>query len=414
MLKLSERAIAALAVPTGKAEVWVSDSEVTGLRLRATVGAKNFLACWTDRATGERRRERLGAWGAITLDQAREAARIRLGEVAKGSDPKATRTAQRDAAAVERAERALTLEALVDDWAALHLASKRPRYSSEAVRAIKYAFAKHLKRPAAKMTKAEAVAVLDAILKAGNAAMAGRTLAYGRACYAWAEKRGKVADNPFEKIPIATGTVSRDRVLSDDEAGRVWNAALAMPQPWGPLIRLLMLSLARRDEVAGMRWSEISADGATWTIPPARMKRGQAHVLALSDAARAALASVTRIKGQDLVFTTTGKTPVSGFTKAKAALDKAAKVNGWRLHDLRRTGASALAAMGFNGIVADKLLAHQPAALSAVARVYQRHDYAAEKAKAWEAWGAHVARCASGNPASDKVADFAAHRRAVA
>ena len=414
MPKLSERSIAALAVPTGKSEVWVSDSEVTGLRLRVTVGAKTFLACWTDRATGERRRERLGTWGAITLDQAREAARIRLGEVAKGIDPKATRTAQRDAAAVERAERALTLQALVDDWAALHLASKRPRYSSEAVRAIKYAFAKHLKRPAAKITKAEAVAVLDAMLKAGNAAMAGRTLAYGRACYAWAEKRGKVAANPFEKIPIPTGTVSRDRVLSDDETGRIWNAALVMPQPWGPLFRLLMLSLARRDEVAGMRWSEISADGATWTIPPARMKRGQAHVLALSDAARAALASVTRIKGQDLVFTTTGKTPVSGFTKAKAALDKAAKVNGWRLHDLRRTGASALAAMGFNAIVADKLLAHQPAALSAVARVYQRHDYAAEKAKAWEAWGAHVARCASGNPASDKVADFAAHRRAVA
>lgn len=413
MPKLSERAIASLSVPTGKAEVWVSDSEVTGLRLRATTGAKTFLACWTDRATGERRRERLGTWGAITLDQAREAARIRLGEVAKGIDPKATRAAQRDAAAAERAERALTLEALVDDWAALHLASKRPRYSSEAVRAIKYAFAKHLKRPAAKMTKAEAVAVLDGMLKAGNAAMAGRTLAYARACYAWAEKRGKVAGNPFEKIPIPTGTVSRDRVLSDDETGQIWNAALAMPQPWGPLVRLLMLTLARRDEVAGMRWSEISDDGATWTIPPARMKRGQAHVVALSDAARAALASVARIKGQDLVFTTTGKTPVSGFTKAKAALDKAAKVKGWRLHDLRRTGASALAAMGFDAIVADKLLAHQPAALSAVARVYQRHDYAAEKAKAWGAWGVHVARCASGKPASDKVADLAAHRRAM-
>jgi integrase len=323
------------------------------------------------------------------------------------------RLEKRDAAAREKAERALTLETLVDDWAKLHLSSKRPRYAAEAVRAIKHAFVKHLKRPAARLSKAEAVAVLDDLLKAGSAAMAGRTLAYARACYAWAEKRGKVTGNPFEGIPIGAGIVARERALTAEETGRIWNAAAGMGEPWGPLFRVLLLTLARRDEVAGMRWSELSGDLATWTIPGARMKRGQAHVVALPEAARAALATVKRIKGQDLVFSTTGKTPVSGFTKAKATLDKAAKVTDWRLHDIRRTGVSALAAMGFNPVVADMLLAHQPTRLSTVARVYQRHDFAAEREAALKAWAEHVARCAGGkDDAAENVADLAAHRAA--
>jgi integrase len=166
------------------------------------------------------------------------------------------------------------------------------------------------------------------------------------------------------------------------------------------------LTLARREEVAAMRWSELSDDLTVWTIPGARMKRGQAHVVALSRQARDALRSVARIKGQDLIFSTTGKTPVSGFTKAKAALDKAAGVMHWHLHDIRRTGVSALAAMGVDSIVADKLLAHQPGKLSAVARVYQRHDFATERKAALEAWATHILRCATPDVTADNVVAF--------
>lgn len=394
MPRLTEKAIAGLTIPAGKREAWLSDAEVVGLRVRAMAGGRTFYACWTDRATGERRRERLGTWGALTLEKAREAARAILGDVAKNIDPAAVRQERREAAEARKAEAALTLAALVNDWAALHLAQKRPRYASEAVRALRYAFAAHLERPAARLTKAEVVAVLDGLTKAGHAAMAGRTMAYGRACYAWAHKRGRLPGNPFAGLPIPAAVVARERVLSPEEVGRIWNAAKAMGEPWGPLFRLLLLTLARREEVAGMRWGELSPDLSTWTIPGERMKRGAAHVVALSEPAREALRAVTRIKGQDLVFSTTRKTPVSGFTKAKAALDKAAKVTGWRLHDIRRSGVSALAAMGFNPVVADLLLAHRPATLSAVARVYQRHDYAAEREAALKAWAAHVLRAA--------------------
>ena len=180
MPRLTEKAIAELSIPPGKREAWLSDSAVQGLRLRGTSGgAKTFFACWTDKATGERRREKLGAWGGITLEQAREAARGILGEVAKGGDPKAQRAAKRAAAELEKAERALTLDALIGHWAKLHLSGKRPRYAHEAQRALKVAFADRLDTPASRLPRADVVAVLDAMASAGKGALAGRTMAYG-------------------------------------------------------------------------------------------------------------------------------------------------------------------------------------------------------------------------------------------
>jgi integrase len=406
MPKLTDRFLASFKPAPGKKDRLAFDTECRGLGVRATAaGTRTFILQWTDPATAQKRREPVGVWGGITVDQAREAVRARLGDVAKGIDPRAVRLAAREKAAAVRAEAQLTIEALVDDWAKLHLASRRPRYRAEAVRAIKLAFAGYLKRPASHLSRADAVNVLDQLVNADTPAIAGRTLAYARACYGWAEKRGKVPSNPFTGLPIPAGVETRDRVLSGAELGRVWTAAATMAVPWGPYFRLLTLTLARREEVAGMRWSEMSLDLSSWTIPSVRMKRGQAHVVALPEAARDALRAVTRVKGQDLVFSTTGKTHVSGFTKAKAALDKAADVTDWRLHDFRRTGVSALAAMGFDSIVADKLLAHQPAKLSGVARVYQRHDFAPEREAALVAWAAHVLRCAaSGSEPGNVVA----------
>jgi integrase len=396
--KLTDRFLATFKPEPGKKDRLAFDTECRGLGVRASAnGTRTFIVQWTDPTTTQKRREPLGVWGGITVDQARAAVRVRLGDVAKGIDPRVARFAARAKAEAEQAEAKLTLEALVDEWAKLHLAARRPRYRAEAVRAIKLAFVDYLRKPAARVTRADAVNVLDQLIKADTPAIAGRTLAYARACYGWAAKRGKVPTNPFTGVPIPAGVEARERVLSSDELGKVWNAAAAMAEPWGPLFRVLVLTLVRREEVAAMRWPELSHDFAIWTIPGTRMKRGHAHVVALPDLARDALRAVTRIKGQDLVFSTTGKTHVSGFTKAKAALDKAAKVTDWRLHDFRRTGVSALAAMGFDSIVADKLLAHQPGKLSGVARVYQRHDFAPERKAALEAWAAHVLRCAHPN-----------------
>ena len=180
----------------------------------------------------------------------------------------------------------------------------------------------------------------------------------------------------------------------------------ALSYPFGPFYKLAILTLQRREQVAAMRWSELAPDLSQWMLPGSRMKNGKPHDVHLSVAAHAVLCDIPRIEGCDFVLSTTGKTPVSGFSKAKAALDAAivtarteaaVKANGkaeplaeWRTHDLRRSGVSTLARLGIDSIVADKILAHQPAKLLGVAAVYQRHDFARERAAALDAWAAHV------------------------
>ena len=106
-----------------------------------------------------------------------------------------------------------------------------------------------------------------------------------------------------------------------------------------------------------------------------------------------------RFEGCDWVFTTNCRMPVSGFSKVKERLDRLSGVSGWRLHDLRRTGVSALARLGVDAVVADMLLAHQPSRLQGAAKVYQLHDFGPERARALEVWARHVGRCAFGESA---------------
>ena len=183
--KLTERLVAGLVPTLGAREAWLSDTEVPGLRLRATAGVATYFACWTDRATGERRREKLGPRGALTLEQARDAARAVLGGVARGDDPQAKRAARRAEVEREREASRLTLRVLLGEWARLGLKERRETYRAEAVRAVSHAFAEHLDKPAHRLSRDAAVGVLDGLAEAGKAAMAGRTMAYGRACYAW-------------------------------------------------------------------------------------------------------------------------------------------------------------------------------------------------------------------------------------
>ena len=152
--KFTDRFISSLKVEPGRKDRLVFDSACPGLGVRVTAkGTRTFLAQWTDPATRRKVREPIGVWGAITIEQARDAARARLGAVAKGIDVRAERLRQRAEAERERAELALTFEALIEEWAALHLVRRRPRYAAEAVRAIRCGFGGLLKRPAAQISR---------------------------------------------------------------------------------------------------------------------------------------------------------------------------------------------------------------------------------------------------------------------
>ena len=407
-MKFTDRSLSKLTLEAGQKDRIVFADDPRQLGVRVTSSSRLvFLVQWTDPTTKRKVRERIGDYGPVTIEDAKARARDLIGRVARGTDPRAERIAAAEADKAARAEDELTLDVLIVSWAKRHLSNRRERYAEEAQRALRYAFGDHLRRPATRLLRADIVKALDGLAASGKRTTADRTKAYGRACYGWAVSREMLAANPFEGLAAFSDEVSRDRVLTDGEVAEINAVASAMPYPWGPFYRIALLTLQRRDEVAGMCWSELSADRSLWTIPGARMKNGKPHDIHLSEPVRAILRAIPRIAKRDLVFTTTGKTPISGFSRAKAGLDaaivkartKAAEEAGrddpepltpWRLHDFRRTGVSTMAALGIDSIVADKILAHKPAKLKGVAAVYQRHEFAKERRMALEAWAAHV------------------------
>ena len=143
-------------------------------------------------------------------------------------------------------------------------------------------------------------------------------------------KRGTVPSNPFAELPLPSAVNKRDRVLSDEEAAAIWRAAGEAPLPYRAIVRLLMLTGQRREEVAGMTWAELSEDLATWTIPATRTKNGIPHLVPLSQPARELLHALPfehqRAK-LALVFPGERGTPFSGWSKAKSALDTASGVS---------------------------------------------------------------------------------------
>jgi integrase len=315
-----------------------------------------------------------------------------MGDVAKGLDPAndRKRKAARDA---------LTFETLVRQWETLSLADRRKRYATEAVRALSYAFASHLKTPAADLSRGVVVRILDNLAKGGKNAMASRTAAYGRACYHWAVKRGSLSTNPFQDLPLAP-VANRDRVLTDDELRAIWRATEG-PGSFNAIVRTLILTGQRRAEVGTMSWGDVAADFSAWTIPSGRAKNGVAHLVPLSSKVQAILQAVPR--GKDGLVFPGLRGPFNGFSKAKEALDKASGVKDWRLHDLRRTLATGLQRLGVRLEVTEASLNHVSGSRAGIVGVYQRHDYAAEKRRALDLWAAHISAIVGTGEAADNV-----------
>lgn len=241
--------------------------------------------------------------------------------------------------------------------------------------------------------------MLDAIVDRGAPIVANRTLAIFRRLCHGAIERGIVTVSPCDKLKPPAAEKSRDRVLTDDEVRLAWRAFESIGWPFGPIAKLLLLTGARRDEVASATWAEIDLAAKTWTLAKERSKNGVAHEIPLSDAAVAILAELPRIgeRKDALVFSTTGKTAVSGFSNAKVQIDAAmlgllkaaaGEVEAparWTFHDLRRTAASGMAGLGIAPHVVEAALNHKSGTIKGVAAVYNRYSCAAEKRAALDA-----------------------------
>ena len=146
-----------------------------------------------------------------------------------------------------------------------------------------------------------------------------------------------------------------------------------------------------------MQWSELDLRARTWTIPKERTKNGKEHLVHLSPQALTIINGLQQIEGCPFLFSTTYDTPISGYGKAKLKLDSMMPdVPAWRVHDLRRTAASGMAALGFQPHVVERVLNHISGAQGGLVGVYQRHEYLEERKRAIEAWGSYLSQLVSG------------------
>jgi len=400
--KITETLIDRETCPAGKGIFEVFDTDQRGLVLR--VYASGSKAFWCRYSVGGRKiKFRLGDTSAISVKDARDAVKKAMGELAQGRDPAGERKAKREVEQRKADESAFTLRVLIDRWASVGLKDARPNYRDEAARALKVAFASRLDRAAADLTDKAVIKVKSALIEAEKDATASALLRYGHAAFAWAISERLVDGNPFAGIKKPS-VPSRERVLTDEELGAIWRAT-GGPGSFNAIVRLLMVTGQRREEIAGMSWSELSDDFTMFTIPAARSKNGVASIVPLPSPARQIIESAARRKGVDLVFP--GDSSVfQNWGHAKKRLDAASGVKVWRLHDLRRTVATNLQALGVRLEVTEAVLSHVSGSRGGIAGVYQRHDWLDEKRAALTAWGEKVAAIIEGRAAADNIHEF--------
>ncbi len=380
-LKLTKRVIDNLQ--PGPKDVFHWDADITGLAVKVTPkGKKTFLVQYRPggRSTPTRKIF-LGPYGTVTLHKARIEAKRILGLRAEGRDPAFERQQAKHRASSNK------FTDIAANFLENHAAQNRT--VDETARILKRdVLPKWGKRSIHEIGKRDVNDLLDAVVARGSNVMANRLLAVLRKLFNWSLSRGIISASPCEGVSAPHRERARDRVLSDGELIAIFNTAKQTGGAFGAIIQTLVLTGQRRNEVSKMTWAELELEKDQWTIPSARTKNEKPHFVHLSEQAIAVISSVPDIGA--FVFTSNGKTPFSGFSKAKKRLDETSGVTDWRLHDIRRTVTSGMAQLGIAPHVADKILNHQSGTISGAAAVYQRHEFLDERRTALGAWGNYV------------------------
>jgi integrase len=405
------------ALKPGEKPRFLWDHEVKGFGLKVTPsGTRTYIFQYRLGGRGAKtKRYTIGTHGRMTPDEARKRAKRLAAQVLDGADPSAIRRTERQ----ERVD--LAFDAYVSRFLELQMEHRAPRFRELTSAILRVHVTPRLRDKALPaITKGDVVHVLDG-LPAGQIALRRNTFAILRLLFNWAVNRGDIAQSPIANMTAPAAVAARDRVLTDPELALVWQGAGQLGYPFGPFVRLLVATGQRRDEATKLDWSELDRESATWSIPSERTKNGKPHLVPLNALAVATLGEVAALRTksaetwpkQGLVFTTTGKSGISGYSRAKSRLDEiiadlaqsaeAEPPKPWRLHDLRRTLATGMQRLGVRFEVTEAILNHLSGSRSGVAAVYQRHDWAAEKRVALHAWADHIERRLAPQPVDNVI-----------
>ena len=418
--KITKRTVDALEPGAGDIFLW--DEELRGFGLKLThAGRRSYVYQYRLGGRGTKtKRWTIGTHGSPwTPATARaEAERLAL-LVGQGIDPvDAEKVRQREA-------QTLGFEAYLETFTEGYLKVEWGPSWPQAKRQIEMHALPHLKTIALPaLTKTDINTVFDKLQ--ARPALARNVWAVLSKMLSWAARRGDLTANPMATMDPPTGAKARKRVLSPLELTALWHASAKLNDPFGPFVRLLLITLQRRAEVAGLAWKELSHNEKLWRLPGERTKNGLDHLVPLSTLAIAEL-DARGWKHRGFVFSTTGKTAISGFSRMKTQLDRhmaaelqrlvnercdlagddryEVKLEPWRLHDLRRTGTTRMQGLKVGIEITERVINHhQGGTTSGIKGIYNLWEYRDEKAEALEAWSDWLSQLVNdAKPASNVV-----------
>jgi integrase len=409
--KLTDRLLQSLK--GGGAPYDVRDTEVRGLRVRVMPsGERSFVLLARFSAGANPTRRALGSYPVISLADARKKAAHWKTLIQGGIDPAAEEERRRRA---EQRKEANSFAAVAEQFVA-YCHRQKLRTASIMERGLRKTFVTAWgSRPITEIEPADVKRIIRQAVDRGATIQAHSDFGLIRRVFNWSigtDDYGLVS-NPCDRLSptdLIGAREPRDRVLNDNELRALWRATERMQYPYGPLYRVLTLTGLRLGEVCGARWSEFEIDRRQWTIPAARMKKtrtgAKAHTVPLTDAMTDVLNGIPRFTSGDCLFSLTyGKTPVQphSFSTVKLELDRSMRAElrsdlpPFTNHDIRRTVRTHLSALRIAEEVREAVLAHTRGGIK---RVYDQHDYFAEKLEALTLWNARLRSIVEPPPAN--------------
>ena len=391
-MRLTATTIRSLTLPAGKVDHVYFDDDLPGfgLRVRST-GGKTWMVQYA--IAGRTRRMAFGTVAVLDPGKARQTAKDLLAQVRLGRDPAGEKIR-------DRAKATETVGALLPRFLQRQRARLKPRSYREVERHL-LAHAKPLHALPVEAINRRAIAIrLVEIAAASGPAAANRVRTSLSAFFSWAAREGFAESNPVAFTNKAVENGSRDRVLSDAELAAIWR--VVGDGQYAAIVRLLMLTGARRDEIASLRWSEFDLDAATITLPPARTKNWREHVIPLSAQALAVLGAQQRRIERDgtpreLVFGH-GVRGWQDWNGSKADLNaRLGNAFDWTLHDFRRSLSTALhERFGVAPHVVEAVLGHAGGHKAGVGGVYNKALYLDERRRVLQRWADHIEQLLGG------------------
>jgi integrase len=381
---LTDMAIKKLRPKSNRYDVWDMRVQNLGIRVFPS-GAKSFFLSYYHHK--RKKRETIGRYPDIPLQNARQIALNKKSLLALGEDPSTPIDG-------------LIFEDILGDFFKIHVERHNKPSTQRSTKQLlnNQCLPKWKTYPLSQIKRSDIISVLDDMVERGSAGASNNCYSAMSKFFNWCMARGLLATNPFDGIARPAPKRTRDRVLTDKEVKIIYDATRVLGYPYGDIVALLLFTAQRRGELVNMVWKDIAQNECIWTIPQDQTKNGRTHTLPLTETPLQIITGAPRIH-DSYVFPARGndKNVFSGFGKSKCRLDETITklndnkpINPWRIHDLRRTAATRMAQLEVPPHIIERVLNHSSGQLGGVAGIYNRYAYLDEMRDALTKWHDYV------------------------